>query len=369
MSNNEQLEQLHTALSAAKGNTYFYLIGENSSISISDLRAKHQNESEHMFGAVFPEVIIGGKSSSEYVDLVKIDTLLQPLVIQNMSDDLSKHISPELIQKVAGSTAIVLVDGLSSYTAEFLENLYQLLGNKVQYIGGGAGSLTLKQGDCLFDKKDFFYNGALVVFLKGKASLGVKHGWEWIKGPLMATKAEKNIVMEINWKPAYEVYKNAVEEDSKEPIIWSDFFSISMNYPLGMISHGDEVIVRDPISVYMGSGLSCVGEVPENSAFGILKGKPEQLIQAAGEAAKQAVNNYTQGNEADFLALFNCISRRLFLAEKFEEELSMICSTVEKSAIKSQRTLGALTLGEIASDKQGFLYFYNKTTVVSLIKN
>ena len=59
----------------------------------------------------------------------------------------------------------------------------------------------------------------------------------------------------------------------------------------------------------------------------------------------------------------DCISRALFLEHEFELELQAIA----EQFTDNHAMFGALVLGEIANSGSGYLEFYNKTTVVSLL--
>ena len=48
-----------------------------------------------------------------------------------------------------------------------------------------------------------------------------------ISGPFVATKTHKNSIIEINWRNAFEVYKEVVEADSGKLINEDNFFDLS----------------------------------------------------------------------------------------------------------------------------------------------
>lgn len=61
------------------------------------------------------------------------------------------------------------------------------------------------------------------------------------------------------------------------------------------------------------------------------------------------------------LFLSDCISRAMFLEERFEEELQNI------QAKMKYPVEGALSFGEIASKRNGELVIHNKSTVLGLL--
>ncbi len=210
--------------------------------------------------------------------------------------------------------------------------MFDQLGNSVSYFGGGAGSLSLKSQPCLFTCEGFVQDAAIVTFIKLQCNLGVAHGWKKLTGPIVANKTHKNVVMELNWRNAFEVYQEIIEADSGVKLPRDNFYSVAMGYPFGIYKEEAEDIVRDPIMTNEKGELICVGEVPENSLLNILKGETDSLIQAAGQAAKD-----------------------------FGRELAAV---KENLAGNQGIPAGMLTLGEISSYGEAYLEFFNKTIVV-----
>jgi len=92
----------------------------------------------------------------------------------------------------------------------------------------------------------------------------------------------------------------------------------------------------------------------------VLKGKNERLIQAA----KGSIKALSISSENCHGLLFDCISRKMFLDHDFDKEIKCITQVL---AAKSQ-LIGALVLGEIASNDMGGIDLHNKTAVTALAK-
>ncbi|MEK9149558.1 MAG: FIST C-terminal domain-containing protein, partial [Candidatus Desantisbacteria bacterium] len=306
-------------------------------------------------GGMFPGVIYDDKKYEHGAVIKVLPALISPYLIKGL--DTGQIELPDFLSHPDKKyTAMVLVDGLTSNIALFLAQLIDRLGNSVQYFGGGAGSLTLKQKPCLFTREGFVQDAAVVSFIKLQCHLGVSHGWKKLVGPLVATKTCKNVVKELNWKNALTVYREIVEADSELKLSIENFYDLAMRYPFGIYKEGAEDIVRDPIMTNEKGELVCVGEVPEHSLLTILKGGASSLIQAAGKAAKEAY-----GKEICGSLVADCISRTLFLGEDFTKELAAVKENLADNQIIPE---GMLTLGEIASYGETFLEFFNKTIVV-----
>ncbi|MEO1627269.1 MAG: FIST C-terminal domain-containing protein, partial [Bacteroidota bacterium] len=110
--------------------------------------------------------------------------------------------------------------------------------------------------------------------------------------------------------------------------------------------------------------LICVGEVPENTVLYILKGENQTLIHSAGQATASCLDK--AANDIQHIFVVDCISRTLFLEDEFNQELQAIHRLLPNSQTEN-RLQGVLSLGEISSDGDGFLEFFNKTLVVGAL--
>ncbi len=341
-------------------------VAEGSNTDVTRLIALLNEDKVPFFGAVFPRLIFGNENMQTGVLLVKVRSEYPPVLVKDVKDksyDLTEN------KGIAGwseeGTLMVLVDGLTSNVGHFLKAVYNRFGNKMKFMGAGAGYLTLKQAPCLFTSEGYFEDAAILCHLSANCTLGVKHGWDPVFGPLVANKTEANVIKQLNWRPAYEVYKEVVEKASGKSFDDHEFVEISKGYPFGLDRAGGESVVRDPIVVDEDGGLVCLGEVPEHSVLSILNGDNKSLIEAAELAAKDCAPN--PDVDADGL-IFDCITRVMFLEDDYSSELDAVISTINKERSgKQAQVYGALTMGEISSPGHGFLELYNKTIVVALV--
>lgn len=343
------------------------LFSEHDHPDIKQLIKVLNNEGILFFGGIFPGLIHQASKHDSGFIIKAFPMLTRPSVVHELHRTNGMVVPEDWFlseDEDKKYTSLIFVDGLASNISTFLSGMFNQYGNAVHYLGGGAGSLTLKQQPCIFTNEGFFENAAVVAFLRLESSLGVRHGWQKLMGPMVATKTDKNIVSELNWENAFEAYKRVVEQDAKQSISSENFFDIAKGYPFGMTKEGAESVVRDPLAVNEAGELICVGEVPENTVLEILKGEPKHLIEAAVIAAKDCI---TFAHERFRHCLtFDCISRVLFLENDFTKELKGVQDTV--AAFVNEGVLeGVLTLGEISSYGEGYIEFFNKTIVVGVL--
>jgi hypothetical protein len=308
------------------------------------------------YGAIFPYVIYNKNHYDKGIVAVRLSEDVNVTFVEKMDS-----VELEMFADDGSSDAMfVVVDGLSPHIVKFLEKLFEIAPVNASIIGGGGGKLTLQQEPIIIANGQMYQDAALIISSNASLSLGVSHGWEELRGPFMATKTEKNILEAINYKSAFEMYKDIILSDCGETITKDNFFDIAKSYPLGINKYGTEMIVRDPIATD-GESLVLVGEMEQNSIISVLKGNPHSLIDAARNAAQVAGGEDCK--EASSLLVVDCVSRALFLDKQFKEELESISSAFCENATQ----WGVLSLGEIANNNSGNIEFYNKTCVVGAV--
>jgi hypothetical protein len=311
-----------------------------------------------IFGGIFPEVIYGNEKLEKGTVLLGFTDEVPTIhTIENISaeeTDIGEAIAQ--MEEKAFQTMFVYVDAFSTQIETVVSELYYEFGLDHNFIGGGAGSLSFVQKPCLFTNQGLLEDALVLSTVSMASGIGVKHGWKSIDGPFQITKSDKNVIIELDYKPAFDVYKSVVERYSGERFNEENFFDIAKGYPFGVTKIGNEKIVRDPITEENGA-MVCVGNVKTGEYVDILSGEKENLIYAAREAHDIGLEGLQK--EARMTFFIDCISRVLFLEDDFKEELDAV-------ATDSPQMIGALTLGEIANTGHDYLEFYNKTSVVAV---
>ncbi|MEQ3654965.1 MAG: FIST N-terminal domain-containing protein [Dokdonia sp.] len=353
-----------TAISShVKDKAALITIAEHTEIDLEHLVKALKEAGIPFMGGLFPKVIHGNTILDKGIVINTLDNLESLFVIKGVSTAVF-DIPDFDFNPNNDYSLFTYVDGLTSNISNYLSALYIKYGMQTNYLGGGAGSLSLEQKPCVFTNEGIFKDAAVVAILKMASRIGVRHGWKKVGGPFIVTKADGNIIKEINWKNPFEVYRQIVETHSGRVFTDDNFFDIAKGYPFGILKEDAECVVRDPLMLNEQQELVCVGELEDNMLVDILHGNTTSLIEAARTATYDSV---TQASAPKKAIIIDCISRILFLEEDFDRELKAITSTI-KEAFPEVSIGGALTLGEISSYGEGFLEFYNKTTVVGLFE-
>lgn len=319
-----------------------------------------QSSPKPIIGGVFPELIYMGERKNSGVLLIPLtfELDMQLFDLTDTSEDFLSQL--ELHQKNTPdpfSTLFVFIDALSNNKEAFIESLFNFFGINLTYIGGGAGSLKFEPFSCIITNKGIYSNAAVIGWGSKKIALGVAHGWKSVSIPLKVTKADKNQLISINWKPAFEVYKGIVEAHSGMKFTAGNFFEIAKSYPLGISKIDAEMVVRDPFAV-TDNVLNLVDTVNQGEYVEILHGDPDSLLSGASKAREIAFSKLEDGMDKNSIFCIDCISRVLYMENDFKRELDAIGLDNEVS--------GILPIGEIANSEESFLEIYNKTIVIGL---
>jgi hypothetical protein len=318
-----------------------------------------------VFGGIFPSILYEKEKLDKGTIVLGLPHSLEVAPILNLSDNQTDFIAQ--IDAINGNvssakTIFVFVDGFATRINAFISSIFTVFGLEKNYIGGGAGSLSMVSKPCLFSNKGLLKDSAVLAFYELNSGIGVSHGWESVSGPYRVTEAEHNIIKTLDWRPAFEVYHEAIADHSGLNIQKENFFDIAKAYPFGIAKLEAERIVRDPINVFDDNSIMCVGEIREGSFVDILNGNASSLISAAGNARALSAKMMPEQSTHGTTFFIDCISRVLFLEDKFIDELTQVWS-------QDFPLVGACTIGEIANSGNDFLEFYNKTSVVAMIES
>jgi hypothetical protein len=314
-----------------------------------------------LIGGIFPQIMQGRETLQRGTIVAGLRCQARVVTVPAISE-ASTHfdqiIEQALPQGADAGTMLVFVDGLARRIGALIESLFNNFGLEIDYIGGGAGSLSLRQSPCILTNQGLLMDAAVLALTDSVAGIGVAHGWESISGPYKVTESDRNSILSLDWRPAFEVYREVVEAHANQRFADVAFFDLAKAYPFGIAKLDSEMVVRDPL-IAEGDALVCVGEVPQGAYVHILHGDPATLVAAAAHAGRRGAEAYPRAPDQATMLFVDCISRVLFLEDGFAAELDAVNRGIP--------LIGALTLGEIANSGRDFIEFYNKTSVVGLL--
>lgn len=299
-------------------------------------------------GAVFPKII--------YEDLFYSDKAL----LCELSDNVTMNFISDIenFTPIDYLTSIVIVDALDVDLNYKLEELYSNTAENSVMFGAGTSRLGSNKNVSMYNGEFYTNNGMFLINSNVKLSMGVKHGYESRQDFYMVTKANNNLVEEINGKSAFLFYKNYIHENFNIEVTEENIFDIGIKYPLLFErTYGDKV-VRVPIQTD-GFSLSFVGEILQDTTVSIGTVSSEKMVNAALESVIMAKNKIQK--DSKFCIVFSCIGREKYLSNNFSQELRAI-----NRSLSNEKIFGALSIGEIANTSDYNLEFYNSTCIVGI---
>ncbi|MFZ0931192.1 MAG: FIST N-terminal domain-containing protein [Syntrophobacteraceae bacterium] len=317
-----------------------------------------------VFGGVFPAIIYGREMFRHGSLVIGLPNVLQTMFIPDLSNraiDYEASFDCKIPGDESALTMMVFVDGFAKRICAFVESLFNKFGFQMNYIGGGAGSLSMAPKPCLFTNQGMVADGAVLALIGLASGVGVSHGWTHMSGPYRVTSSDLNVITTLDWRPALDVHREVVEAHSGMTLDVCDLDGSSKSYPFGISRLESEHIVRSPVRADSDKSLICVGEVPQGAFVSILNGDESSLIRAAGNALDLALKAFPTQCEPGLKIFMDGICRVLLLGERFAEELKSVCT-------ENEPLVGACTIGEIANCGTEFLEFYNKTAVVAVLE-
>lgn len=284
------------------------------------------------------------------------------VAVENVGDDLegSAHRATAEARKAAGpdlghSVIMLLSDGLAGDQREFMRGAYRVGGALVPIVGGAAGDNLQLESTFLFHDDRVIPNGLVAVWITSPRPIGVgvRHGWRPIGRPLLVTRAEHNVIHELDGRPALEHY---LAEQSTSSLNLDHLASELMDRPLGLATASGRYEVRHVMARGPEGSLVMFGYVPDQAVVRVMEADHDGLLAAAAGAAQDAVA--TLAGDPRAAVVFSCTARTAFLGSRLEEEVEIISR--ELGGIPA---IGFFTYGEFAR-VSGSTGFHNATVAV-----
>ena len=257
------------------------------------------------------------------------------------------------------ATTILLTDGLAGTGEQTLKAVSEATGPFQQIVGGAAGDEGgfVATGVAAGELSGNDAAAALHLFGAQAWGVGVGHGLEPASDPMVVTRAEGNVVYELDGRPAFEVYRQHARQRGVD-LTPENAGPYLIGNELGLYFFDEVATARAPLAVGADGSLSCAAEIPSESTVCILAGEPEKMVVGARHAAEEARDNLN-GAEAAGVLLFDCVCRGMILEGGFQKEIEAV-----RSVFGDVPVAGFLTYGEIARYRGRFGGWHNTTAVV-----
>lgn len=256
---------------------------------------------------------------------------------------------------------LLLTDGLAGDQQEVVRGAYGIAGAGVPLVGGCAGDDLRMTATHQFHGREVLRDTVVAAAIGSDAPLGigVHHGWRSVGGGMLVTAAGDNRVLELDGRPALDVYCEILDVPDEARGDAAAFTRFAMTHPLGMSRRAGEEQVRFIAGADFGQrGLLTIAQVPQGGLVWLMEGDDDSVLAATDAACVQALAPLA-GAPPKGLIVFDCIARRGVLGEQgIAREVQRVARHAAGAPVA-----GFYTYGEIART-HGISGFHNQTLVV-----
>lgn len=348
------------------------LLPEAEKEAVGRLQALLSRLGVPLVGGIFPALIADDEFRTGGVWLLRFDRMPYFALYEDLPADVvgAASVAERIAEGVRSQlddtpdvTLFMLFDALVPNIGTVLDELYLRLANRVHYLGANAGSETFLPMPCLFDGERVVGNGALVMLLQPHRGGILEHGYCAPEQMIYATSTVGNRIIHIDWRPAFEVYRELIKEQYGVEVTRENFYVHAVHFPFGIIRANHSVLVRIPVALGDDGSLFCVGEVPPNSLLTLLEAPAVDSTHTL-ESLQQGLSGLYGDVAGRELLLFFCAGRHLHLGtDAATNELHELAHRT-----RAARIAGARSLGEIGpSTVGGYPLFHNATLVATCL--
>lgn len=220
----------------------------------------------------------------------------------------------------------------------------------IQVFGGGAFNPDMDDETAfVFSKGNGILGHGIVFLLLGGEDFHTYStfisGWKPLKRKFKVTKADREILYELDGKPALDIYRRFLNINRNEK-----FFSNTLEFPL-FVEHDGIDILRCPLAANEDGSLVMSSDMQEGTNVRLAYGDPETILASIREDGQRI---------ADFMPeviqTFSCAARRAFWGDANISDETVLFNKVAPTA-------GFYTHGEFVRINGDMLNF-NVTLVI-----
>ena len=217
------------------------------------------------------------------------------------------------------SVLLLFMDPRSGDEAAAIDGAYSVIGGAVPLAGGGANGrrpALIADGRAAADAVV-----AVALCSPEPVAVGVSHGCRPISEPAIATRTEGRVLLELNGRPAEEVYLEGfgcgdrVLDDAA-------FEAFAVLHPLGQPELRGQLRLRHVHGRAPGGGLACATPIPPNAAVWFTEQTTETIVDSAQRAVSETLEQLPGAPRAG--VVFDCAARRKALGDSIGDETAAL---------------------------------------------
>ena len=258
----------------------------------------------------------------------------------------------EKINKDKLSGALVFCEGLKINGAKLAEGIAKLNTKNVPIIGGMAGDNLEFKETWVVNNSGVVKDSAVVVGFYGedlKMVLDSNAGVDPFGIERKITKSNQNVLLELDGKPALDVYESFLGSKSK------DLPATGLHFPVEISNNFEqsEGLLRTPIAIGREEkSITFTGEIPEGQNLRLMRATKNDFVDAAeavSENCVQGVPKDTIESNEYLSLLISCAARKMVLLNDVEEEVIPSLTQLKKVSDQTANQIGLYSYGEFVN--------------------
>lgn len=224
-------------------------------------------------------------------------------------------------------TVLLFGPGVDVNGSALVDGLASAVPPGVPIVGGLAGDNGAFVKTCTLGPSGLSERRAVAMGLYGDA-IDVGHGsfggWEPFGPARKVTRADGNVLYELDGKPALEVYKRYLGEHANGLPATGLLFPFSMECEHGQ----DSGLIRTILGIDEAAGsLILAGVIVPNGFLRLMHASADKLVDGAEAAARTAL----AGGNGEFVLLISCVGRKLVMGGRVDEEIEAVAEVFGRS--------------------------------------
>jgi hypothetical protein len=279
---------------------------------------------------------------------------------ETVGAQIAQGIALELTEPCRNRLLFLFTDGLTVNADALLRGLEQHLEQHLDIVGGSAGNDFEGQTTFQFCNGRVLSDGVVGVLVSGDFSyrLGVSHGSRPVGLFRTITKAEKNLVLEIDGQPAIDFLSGIIGRERVH-----DVGQVLNLFELGEQFSGrgydEDIINRAIVGVDRERGaIRLPVELATGTKVRITRRDPQLVLEKTEQMAQRLGATMKEGDDAAYF-YFNCSGRGSYLFGEPEPDVQAL----RRGLGHERRLIGFFTFGEFAP-LAGRNYFHNYTGIL-----
>ncbi len=314
-------------------------------------------------GEIFADEKLGVHEVDEtiVVMLIEINPLAIAFKFSSLENDesyfkMGNSIGEWAKNQFKNPAIITITSGLTFDNDAYTQGI---VNQDIEYIFGGSAGDDMALRETFIFSKDNFSNHGIVSLAIDRDKINIvgsrAFGWIGIGKERIVTRAEQNIVYEVDGKPAIEFYKDYLDISDKESIPL-----LGIEYPLEVTMKSGLVVYRAVLGMDEAKqALIFAGHVEEKSKIRISAPQGEAIIKHVGDSINHSLKE-NLNFKPQLGLVFPCCSRKQVLGNLAVKEIELAYKEAKVPLI------GFYAYGEIGAYPGGYA-FHNETFVTALL--